>query len=725
MQKVSSFFANLRVSPPKTQTSFVDDYADDDALEMDDDPVVISDDLVVLARSMAREVPMNSIKFRKKIGEGAYSLVWDARLDDEKVAAKVIKRSKKSGVVAFVREVTALSMCAKNPHVVQLIGACFSPELIVITERMDCSLYELLHQRNVRFTEFACLDHFLALADGLRQLHAINIVHRDFSSQNILWDGFRFKIADFGIAREKAEKGNVRWSPIGNPRWRAPEVTLMEMYNKRVDVFGFGTVMWEMLTAKPPFEDIEDGKEVARLVASGRRLPIPLNIGEGLKSLLASCWAQDPAQRPSSSEVVKILEKIVRGSTGNVITKKNSFTQGEGLQPPSTAGEAGRKDNRRVSDEEAEQKHWSGNDALRKVRKKGTSAEREMVPFPGVRLRTSDCDSPLLQKIKQEPAKPLRLETVLVSGTVVMEWKGTEFTLSPGDQVKVFSFVGVGMARGFVVGKGQETFPLNCTSLHYFAVPNLLGVFKVKQVFTGLEGTSELTLDVGDNIALIEARPTGWGLGFLGMHRGVFPLFKGEVEWVNGAKMAHAIPSLPDPFFPLASNFLVRTIAQRRYVAQSSVEISFDESDQVLVTGKEGRDFLRVQRVLTGRVGLAPLSCFADSVSIIVDEALTALARQAPPAKAKTKLRGKRSSSGAQIAQVSLIIVEKVSTSSVITNDSDVSEMSDMSEGSSDAAIVQHLFVAPQQPAVALPRESSNNNDNNNDSSNNNNSNNP
>eukprot|EP01133_Synstelium_polycarpum_P003692 gene3692-4253_t len=68
----------------------------------------------------------------------------------------------------------------------------------------------------------------------------------DLTSQNILLDqSGSAKIADFGISRFKNEIGDKTMTAIGNPRWRAPEVTKNQKYCEKVDVFGFGMILYE------------------------------------------------------------------------------------------------------------------------------------------------------------------------------------------------------------------------------------------------------------------------------------------------------------------------------------------------------------------------------------------------------------------------------------------------------------------------------------------------
>jgi serine/threonine protein kinase len=57
------------------------------------------------------------------------------------------------------------------------------------------------------------------------------------------------KVADFGVARVKAESG-IMTAETGTYRWMAPEVIEHKPYDSKADVFSFGVVLWELLTGK-------------------------------------------------------------------------------------------------------------------------------------------------------------------------------------------------------------------------------------------------------------------------------------------------------------------------------------------------------------------------------------------------------------------------------------------------------------------------------------------
>jgi serine/threonine protein kinase len=103
-------------------------------------------------------------------------------------------------------------------------------------------------------------------------------------------------------------------SVFGTGFWRPPEVLkalrygspedLQRAYLPAGDVYGFGMVLYEVLTGRIPFEghSLNDYD----LVISGHRPDIPSGkVTPGMRDLLLSCWHQDPHQRPSWTQIEK------------------------------------------------------------------------------------------------------------------------------------------------------------------------------------------------------------------------------------------------------------------------------------------------------------------------------------------------------------------------------------------------------------------------------------
>uniref|UniRef100_A0A8C0LA14 non-specific serine/threonine protein kinase n=1 Tax=Canis lupus dingo TaxID=286419 RepID=A0A8C0LA14_CANLU len=101
------------------------------------------------------------------------------------------------------------------------------------------------------------------IAAAMRILHSKGIIHRDLKPQNILLSyanrrksnvsGIRIKIADFGFARY-LHSNMMAATLCGSPMYMAPEVIMSQHYDAKADLWSIGTVVYQCLVGKPPFQ---------------------------------------------------------------------------------------------------------------------------------------------------------------------------------------------------------------------------------------------------------------------------------------------------------------------------------------------------------------------------------------------------------------------------------------------------------------------------------------
>lgn len=172
----------------------------------------------------------------------------------------------------------------------------------------------------------------LDAAKGLEYLHSKKICHFDVKSGNLLL-GYRdrrpvCKVADFGLAREKVQTfvSGVT-SQRGTLPWTAPEILRSpDAVTEKVDVFSFGIVMWELWTGKEPYEGLNYHALMVQLANpearlrppvpgspewAGEEAAVPPELAPGWKVLMERCWAEDPEDRPSFTQIIRELREMI------------------------------------------------------------------------------------------------------------------------------------------------------------------------------------------------------------------------------------------------------------------------------------------------------------------------------------------------------------------------------------------------------------------------------
>jgi formylglycine-generating enzyme required for sulfatase activity len=151
------------------------------------------------------------------------------------------------------------------------------------------------------------------IAEGLAAAHACDLIHRDIKPGNILLEGgsHKAKITDFGLARA-ADDASISQSGIvaGTPMFMAPEQALGHHIDQRADLFSFGSVLYQMVSGRPPFR-APSALAVLKRVAEEPPRPIPEIIPETpawLCGIIAKLHAKNPADRfQSAREVADLL----------------------------------------------------------------------------------------------------------------------------------------------------------------------------------------------------------------------------------------------------------------------------------------------------------------------------------------------------------------------------------------------------------------------------------
>lgn len=151
------------------------------------------------------------------------------------------------------------------------------------------------------------------IAEGLGAAHANDLIHRDIKPGNVLLEGaqHKVKITDFGLARAADDASMTQSGMIaGTPMYMAPEQALGHTLDHRVDLFSLGSVMYQMVSGRPPFRantTVAVLKRVAEDTPRNIREVIP-ETPQWLCDIIAKLHAKDPKDRfQSAREVADVL----------------------------------------------------------------------------------------------------------------------------------------------------------------------------------------------------------------------------------------------------------------------------------------------------------------------------------------------------------------------------------------------------------------------------------
>ena len=150
--------------------------------------------------------------------------------------------------------------------------------------------------------------YVVELVLALEFLHDNNMVYRDLKPENILLDEKgHVKLTDFGLSKILDEENDKAFTICGTPQYLAPEVLLKKGYDKTVDWWSLGCVMYEMLSGRLPFA-IKRGMKLSTRIYE-RGVEFPPNLTNEAIDLIKKLLIVDPQKRlgqgPDGSKNIK------------------------------------------------------------------------------------------------------------------------------------------------------------------------------------------------------------------------------------------------------------------------------------------------------------------------------------------------------------------------------------------------------------------------------------
>ncbi|ESQ32345.1 hypothetical protein EUTSA_v10003711mg [Eutrema salsugineum] len=267
------------------------------------------------------EILWEDLTIGEQIGQGSCGTVYHGLWFGSDVAVKVFSKQEYSEeIITSFRQEVSLMKRLRHPNVLLFMGAVTSPQrLCIVTEFLPRgSLFRLL-QRNTSKLDWRRRIHMASdIARGMNYLHHCSppIIHRDLKSSNLLVDrNWTVKVADFGLSRIKHETYLTTKTGRGTPQWMAPEVLRNEAADEKSDVYSFGVVLWELVTEKIPWENLNAMQVIGAVGFMNQRLEVPKDVDPQWISLMESCWQSEPQRRPTFQEVMDRLRELQRKYT--------------------------------------------------------------------------------------------------------------------------------------------------------------------------------------------------------------------------------------------------------------------------------------------------------------------------------------------------------------------------------------------------------------------------
>ncbi|KAL7142821.1 hypothetical protein ABFS83_08G150100 [Erythranthe nasuta] len=294
----------------------------------------------------------DNFSLSNKIGQGGFGAVFYGELRGEKAAVKKMDMQASKEFLAELKVLTHVH----HVNLVRLIGYCVEGSLFLVYEYIDNgNLSQHLRGKVMEPLPWSTrVQIALDSARGLEYIHEHTVpvyIHRDIKSANILIDkNFRAKVADFGLTKlTEVGSGSLQTRLVGTFGYMPPEYAQYGEVSLKVDVYAFGVVLFELISAKDAIvktnEVIAESKGLVALFeeafkqpdqTEGLRKLVDPRLGEDypfdsvfkVAHLAKACTHENPQLRPSMRSIVVALMTL---SSSTEDWDIGSFYENQGL----------------------------------------------------------------------------------------------------------------------------------------------------------------------------------------------------------------------------------------------------------------------------------------------------------------------------------------------------------------------------------------------------------
>jgi eukaryotic-like serine/threonine-protein kinase len=273
-------------------------------------------------------------KILEKLGEGGMGVVYkaqDLKLD-RVVALKFLPHhlsASSEAVARFLQEAKAAS-ALNHPNIctIHSIEEDGNQQFIVM-EFVD----GVTMRQKIR-TEFpdlkSAMDYAIQIADGLAKAHEKGIVHRDIKSDNVMVTSYGLvKVMDFGLAKLRGVSSLTKsGSTVGTLSYMSPEQLHGLDSDQRTDIYAFGVLLFEMITARLPFQGAHEAAlmyEIANAAPPSLSTLRP-DIDPRLEHVVLRCMEKERQDRYQSIQSVATELREIRGS-GSAFVGTSAISQ--------------------------------------------------------------------------------------------------------------------------------------------------------------------------------------------------------------------------------------------------------------------------------------------------------------------------------------------------------------------------------------------------------------
>ncbi|KAG0663669.1 camp-dependent protein kinase catalytic subunit [Maudiozyma exigua] len=264
----------------------------------DKPPPAVSTKFLILGKKTSGKYNLTDFQILRTLGTGSFGRVHLIRSNHNGrfYALKVLKKQTivKLKQVEHTNDERRMLSVVSHPFIIRMWGTFQdSKQIFMVMDYIEGGEIFTLLRKSKRFPNPVAKFYAAEICLALEYLHSLNIIYRDLKPENILLDkNGHVKLTDFGFAKFVPD---VTYTLCGTPDYIAPEVVSTKPYNKSVDWWSFGILIYEMLAGHTPFYDSNTLKTYEKILNAP--LKFPSFFHEDAKDILTKLINRDLTKR--------------------------------------------------------------------------------------------------------------------------------------------------------------------------------------------------------------------------------------------------------------------------------------------------------------------------------------------------------------------------------------------------------------------------------------------
>ena len=261
----------------------------------------------------------NRYEILEVLGTGGMAVVYKARCHrlNRLVAIKILKDDfleDEEFRRRFHTESQAVAMLS-HPNIVSIydVSSSITADYIVMELVDGITLKQYMAKKGVLNWK-ETLHFAIQIGKALEHAHSRGIVHRDIKPHNIMvLKNGAVKVMDFGIARMMSKGNTLTKEALGSVHYISPEQAKGGRVDNRSDIYSLGTVMYEMMSGRPPYDGESPVAVAIQHINGGAVMPSTLNpnIPGGLEQIIMKAMSHEVEDRyPTATQMLTDMDEF-------------------------------------------------------------------------------------------------------------------------------------------------------------------------------------------------------------------------------------------------------------------------------------------------------------------------------------------------------------------------------------------------------------------------------